>query len=278
MTEAIGIDVGGTKIAAGIVDEMGALRGRKVLPTRPQRGGRAVFDDAFAIACELLADVADARIGIAVAELVSPEGRILSETTIQWRGIPILEEFTRLAPTVVEADTRAGALGEAVWGAGRSFKNFYYLTVGTGIGGSLVIGRKPFAGARGCAGVVSIPLERIAAGPALVARYGRAAERGEDVTAAAERGEPVAVEIVRSAAEALGAKAGEIVNLLDPEAVVVGGGLGTAGGLYWETFVAATRRHVWSETNRGLPILRSERGGDATLVGAAAAALGEAVR
>jgi glucokinase len=281
MTQAIGIDVGGTKIAAGIVEAGGALRGRRIVPTRPERGGRAVLDDALKIARELLAEAAGARIGVAVAELVSPDGRVMSQQTIAWRGLPVLEEFSRLAPSVVEADSRAGALGEGLWGAGRPFRNFYYLCVGTGIGGALVIGGHPFPGARGSAGTVSIPLERIAAGPALVARYvraGKKAERGEEVTAAAERGEPIAVEIVRSAAEALGAKTGEIVNLLDPEAIIVGGGLGSAGGLYWETFVAATRRNVWFDTNRDLPILRAERGGDATLVGAAAAALGGAAR
>jgi glucokinase len=281
MTEAIGIDVGGTKIAAGIVDAGGALRGRRIVPTRPERGGRPVLDDALKIARELLAEAPGSRIGVAVAELVSPEGRIISAQTIAWPGLPILEEFSRLAPAVIEADSRAGALGEALWGAGRPFRNFYYLTVGTGIGSALMIGKKPYAGTRGATGTVGIPLEQIAAGPALVARYvraGKKAERGQDVTAAAERGEPVAVEIVRTAAEALGAKAGEIVNLLDPEALIVGGGLGSAGGLYWETFISATRRNIWSETHRDLPILRAEKGADATVIGAAAAALGEAAR
>lgn len=287
---AIGVDVGGTKIAAGIVaGPAGALRGRRVIPTRPERGGRAVLEDALGLTRELLAEASKEglgalRIGVAVAELVSPDGRVTSGQTIAWRGLPILEEFSRLAPTVVEADSRAGALGEAHWGAGRPLEFFYYLTVGTGIGGALVQGKRVLAGARGSAGTIAsspgavdgMTLEEFAAGPGLVARYvrtGRAATRGEDVTAAAREGEPIATEIVRTAAEALGAKAGEIVNLLDPEAVIVGGGLGAAGGLYWETFEASTRRHIWSDTNRDLPILRAELRGDAALVGAAAATL-----
>ncbi len=281
---AIGIDVGGTKIAAGIVTSPGgAVSGRRLLPTRPERGGRAVLDDALGVTRDLLAEApGPVRIGVAVAELVDPEGRVTSGQTIDWRGLPVAEEFSRLAPAVVEADTRAGALGEALWGAGRPDENFYYLTVGTGIAGAWVLGRRPYAGAHGAAGTIAstpgtvsgMSLEEFAGGPGLVARYGRGATRGEEVTAAAERGDPVATEIVRTAAEALGARAADIVNLLDPEAVIVGGGLGSADGLYWRTFEAAARRHIWSGANRTLPILRAARGGDAALVGAAAAALG----
>ena len=285
---AIGIDIGGTKIAAGLVTSPGgAVRGRRLLATRPERGGRAVLDDALGVTRDLLAEAAGpVRIGVAVAELVAPDGRVTSGQTIDWRGLPVAEEFARLGPAVVEADTRAGALGEALWGAGRPFENFYYLTVGTGIAGAWVLGRRPYAGAHGAAGTIAstpgavagMSLEEFAGGPGLVARYGRGATRAEEVTAAAERGDPAAVEIVRTAAEALGARAGDIVNLLDPQAVIVGGGLGSADGLYWRIFEAATRRHIWSGANRDLPIVRAERGGDAALVGAAAAALGGSAR
>ncbi len=280
---AIGVDIGGTKIAAGIVTGGGGtVRGRRLLPTRPERGGRAVLDDALGVTRDLLAEApGTVRIGVAVAEIVDLDGRVTSGQTIDWRGLPVAEEFSRLAPAVVEADTRAGALGEARWGAGRPFENFYYLTVGTGIAGAWVVGRRPYAGAHGAAGTIAstpgavagMSLEEFAGGPGLVARYGRGTTRAEEVIAAAERGEPAAADIVRSAAEALGARVGDIVNLLDPEAVIVGGGLGSAEGVYWKLFEAATRRHIWSGANRDLPILRAERGGDAALVGAAAAAL-----
>ena len=74
--------------------------------------------------------------------------------------------------------------------------------------------------------------------------------RAEDVLAAAGTGDPDAVRVVRDAGEAVGAGVGFLVNVLDPEAVVVGGGLGLAGGLYWDAFIDSVRRHVWAEATR----------------------------
>jgi glucokinase len=79
----------------------------------------------------------------------------------------------------------------------------------------------------------------------------------------------VAARVVRDAAEALGGGVGWLANVLDPEAVIVGGGLGLAGGLYWDAFVDSVRRHVWAEATRDLPIVRAELGTDAGVIGAA---------
>ena len=87
--------------------------------------------------------------------------------------------------------------------------------------------------------------------------------------AAAARGEPDAARVIRDAGEALGSGLGFLVNVLDPDAVVVGGGLGLAGGLYWEVLVESARRHIWAETTRGLPIIPAQLGPDAGLIGAA---------
>lgn len=93
---------------------------------------------------------------------------------------------------------------------------------------------------------------------------------GEDVTAAAAQGDEAAVRVVRSAGEALGNSVGFLVNVMDPEAIVVGGGLGSAGGLYWDSFVTSTRAHIWAENSRGLPIHPAAMGADSGLIGAAA--------
>jgi predicted NBD/HSP70 family sugar kinase len=119
-------------------------------------------------------------------------------------------------------------------------------------------------------------LEEMASGLGLVAHYNQRrpvqAETGQAILAAAATGDPVAVDVVRCGGEALGASVGLLVSVLDPEAVVVGGGLGLSEGLFWESFVASTRRHIWSDVHRELPVVRAQTGRDAGLIGAALAA------
>lgn len=296
---ALGLDVGGTKIAAGLVDlSSGLILTKRVIPTRATRGGDAVLADALVLARELDGD-ATARgidvlgIGVGVAELVDRDGAVRSDHAIHWKGLPVQENFCKIAPAIVESDVRAAALGEALYGAGAEYRLFAYVTVGTGISSCLVSEGHPLAGARGNALVLaSSPLsttcqecgtqlhqvlEDFASGPALVARLntltpGRAV-RGEDVLAAASDGEEAAVEVVRTAGYALGNSVAFLVNVADPEAVVVGGGLGHAGGLYWESLVASIREHIYGDATRELPIVPAALGPDAGLVGAAASAV-----
>ncbi len=161
--------------------------------------------------------------------------------------------------------------------------------MGTGISYSFVQDGHPYAGARGnaelfasspltttctqCGPVLNPVLEDIASGPALVARYNQLSNRkakwGEEVLAAAERQGTVARQVILSAGEALGSGVGFLVNGLDPEAVIVGGGLGLCGGIYWEMFVALTRQHIWADNARDLPILAAALGADAGFMGAA---------
>jgi glucokinase len=295
-TCAIGLDVGGTKIAAGIVlHDSGEVLFRQQIPTRAERGGSAVLDDALRLATGLLdearhSDLSVAGIGVAVCELVDVAGNVTSSHTIGWQGMPVGRRFSRLAPTVIESDARAPALAEALYGAGRGRRLFVYVTVGTGISYSLVQDGLPYAGAHGNALVLaSMPLtttctqcgarlhpvlEEFAAGPALVERYNEQADAtvtgGEAVLAAAQRGNPIARDIVTTAGEALGVTVGFLVNVLDPQAVIVGGGLGLAGGLYWQSFLESTRTHIYADVTRNLPIQRAELGVDAGLIGAAA--------
>src|SRR5919199_5137474 len=110
----IGLDVGGTKIAGGVVAfPSGKVVRREVVQTLPERGGMAVLADTVKLAKRLAAGHRISAIGVGVAELVDGEGNITSAHTIAWRGIHIKEEFTRLAPTVIESDVRAAALAEA---------------------------------------------------------------------------------------------------------------------------------------------------------------------
>ncbi|HEY8459607.1 MAG TPA: ROK family protein [Blastocatellia bacterium] len=278
----VGVDVGGTKIAAGVVTRTGELLFPRRLPTRPERGGEAALRDVEALSIDLINRAEEegmkvAGIGLCVAELVDPHGAVTSGHTIKWNGWPIRERLSQIAPAVIESDVRAAALAEAIYGAGREHEIFLYLTVGTGISCCLVLGKRPYAGAHGdalicasspltstcaeCGATSKVVLEEYASGPALASRYQAYSQekvsRAEEVISAALNGDARAIEIIRSAGHALGVTTGLLVNALDPEAVVVGGGLGRAGGIYWECFLLSTREHIWAEARRDLPIKRA---------------------
>lgn len=305
---AIGLDVGGTKIAGGLVNfPAGWIVARQTIPTQPWRGGEVVLAQTLNLADSLLAEAERLElvvggIGLAVCELVDLDGNITSGHAVAWSGLPIQEALARLAPAAVESDVRAAALAEAMFGAGQPYRLFVYVTVGTGISSCLVQAGRPYPGAHGnalilasspltsrcpsCGARLTPILEDFAGGPALVTRYnhyikahsrpglqpGEPLRSGEEVLAAVEANDPAAIEVVKSAGEALGVSVGWLVNVLDPEAVVVGGGLGLAGGLYWDSFVEATRAHIWARSSREIPILPASLGPEAGVIGAAATA------
>jgi glucokinase len=297
---AIGIDVGGTKCAAGLVSlDDGSVLARGLRPTRPERGGEAVLADVIELAKSLQAEakrlgIRPTSIGIGLCELVGPNGQILSEATIRWIGIPVcdkIEHETRL-PVFFDADVRAAARAEAQIGAAHNLRCFVYVTVGTGISSCLVVTKTPFAGARGLTGTFASgnglvagndghllfgsPLEQFASGPALAARLA-ARNAGfvggaPEVLALAEHGDPFAQPIVETAGQALGAAIAQLVNVLDPEAVVIGGGLGLAAGLFRRSMEEALHQYVWSKLHRDVALLSASLGNDAGIIGAALAA------
>ncbi len=298
-TSVIGIDVGGTKIAAGALElPEGRWTRFRTCPTRRDRGGSGILDEVLQISEDLYREIPSASgrpvaaIGIGLCELVGRTGEILSSHAVDWRTLPVLEELGRIAPAVLEADVRAAARAEALLGAGRGLGSFLHVTIGTGISCCLVLEGRPYLGSSGLTGTMassplgpllgipdsgsSMTLEDLSSGPALVARFRKAggvAERGEEVLQAAAGGDPTALRILDSAAAALGAHIGLLVNVLDPEAVVIGGGLGLSTGHHWDALTAAIRHQIWSEIHRGLPILRATTGIDAGWLGAAVAAM-----
>jgi glucokinase len=127
-----------------------------------------------------------------------------------------------------------------------------------------------------CGHVNNRTLEQIASGPALVGRLNKlrpgSARSGPEVLAAAAAGNRDAEHVVQSAGRTLESTVALLINVLDPEAVIIGGGLGLSEGSFWSSFVDSTRAHVWSDVHRGLPILRATTGPRAGVIGAALAA------
>lgn len=297
---AIGLDVGGTKTAAGIVLwPTGEIVHRLVIPTNPRRSGEAVLDDVLALAESLktkaeVDGITVAAVGAGVAELVDCDGNVTSSCTIAWGGQPVREKLSRIAPARVESDVRAAAVAEAMFGAGRGKRLFVYITVGTGISYCLMQNGNPLKGTNGnaitmgssplstvctdCGARLHPVLEEYASGPAIARRYAQAKPKGSaddcrGVFRAASNGDQDAVEILSSAGEALGVSAAFLVNVLDPEILILGGGLGTAGGIYRDSFERSCRNHIFAENSRQVPIVSAKLGTDAGVIGAAAVAL-----
>jgi glucokinase len=294
---AIGLDIGGTKIAAGVMLwPSGEIVQRTIIPTQSKRGGSAVLEDTLALARRLAewsrADGIElAGIGAGIAELVDCEGNVTSSCTIHWRGVPVQKQLSNIVPAIVESDVRAAALGESLFGAGRGSRLFAYVTVGTGISSCLVQDGQPFKGARGnaitlsssalttvcthCGTKIHPVLEEFASGPAMARRYAnlfsdqQSPFTCEQIFQAASKGDKNAAEILASSGEALGVSVAFLINVVDPEMVIVGGGLGTAGGIYWDAFQKGCREHIFADDSRDLPIVTAKLGADAGLVGAA---------
>ncbi len=285
----LGLDVGGTKVAGGLVTPDGAVVSRRTVPT--DVGDRR--DPGLAVTRRVAAELAAeagrsglllAGLGAGFPEYVTRGGVLTSRLVLDWTEQPATVLAGLADPVTIESDVRCGALGEARYGAGRSLDSFAYVSVGTGISYCLVVGGVPVPGARGEAIALGelpvteapdVTLEQYASGDGIRTRYagltGLPCTGAREVLAAADRGDPAAAEVVTSAARSLAIALGWLVCLLDPAALVLGGGLSQAAGLWAETLASHTERAVASRS--GPPsLLRAELGADAGLIGAAAAA------
>jgi len=299
---AIGIDVGGTKVALGLLDAADLrLLESVVIPTGRERGGKAVLADIRATAGELAGRAAAlgrrvSGIGLLVPEIVSLAGEIVSSAVIpQWNELPVAEVLSEIAPVLIEADVRAAAFAETVLGAGQGYDYLVFVTVGTGISYTAVYQGRPIAGSRGGAlnigttilarlpaphgdtggaggtgGTGELELEGISSGRALTERYvarGGTAEGAADVLAAAQRGDPAAAEVLDEGARTLGIAIALLVNVLDPEAVIVGGGLGSADTSYWPATRDYARQYL-HDFAAGTVLAQGALGADAGVIGA----------
>jgi glucokinase len=254
----VGIDVGATKVAAGLVDTADRrVLERRRLATAPD--GRELLRDCVRLAEELHRPGVE-RLGLAVCELVRPDGTIASAATIDWTALDVDAAFSHLAPTVVESDVRAAAVAEARLGAGIGRESILFVNVGSGISHTLVVEGRALVGARGNAIITGAPpVERWSSGLALA---GSAGASTAEVLA-----DPASADLVADAARRLGQTLAILVNALDPSVVVIGGGLGS-DHRYRAMVVEVTRSLIYAEETRRLDIVPASLGTDAALVGA----------
>jgi len=295
---ALAVDVGGTKIAAGLVDPDGRLVHSARRPTPDDGDGERVW----AVLDGLVQDALTAAggmvrgVGIGSAGPIDLAAGTVSPINIpQWRGFPLRERITATVPGVavrLAGDGLCMALGERWRGAGRGAAFLLGMVVSTGIGGGLVLDGAPYDGRTGNAGHVGHVVvdtagppcscgghgcvEALAAGPRMAhwaREHGWPAPKDADakeLADAATAGNPVAKRAFLRGATAIAAMIASVAAVCDLDLVVIGGGVAKAGPLLFDPLRAALGRHARLEYLRTLRVLPAELGGDAGLIGAAA--------
>lgn len=293
----LGIDVGATNIRAGLVQvATGEVRCVYLARTEARRGSRHSLSRVALLASQAVSagqaqGLEISKVGIGIPELIGNDGQIDSECSLGWRAADVHRILSRFGEVTLASDVRAAALAEARFGAGRGAPSFLYITVGTGIANTLVIGGEPYAGAHGHAiSFASGPtfpasakarkprweaLEHRAAGPALLRRVRVLGGKEEDAVEVGRKARArggLQRRVVDAAASELALHVAVIANALDPALIVMGGGLGSAPGRYWTTLRTAIRLHLWGPNARRLPVRRAALGAGSGLIGAALSA------
>jgi glucokinase len=295
----LGLDFGGTKLAAGLVDSSGRLIEFRRCPTDPSAGPAGAISAVQRLVDSFTTRVRLAGVGISFGGPIDQARMrtLLSHHGPGWEEYPLVEHIGRLwpGPVVMENDANAAALGEFRFGAGRGYRNLLYVTVSTGIGGGVIINGELYRGSRGLSGEIGhtivVPsgplcpcgkqgcLEAVASGPSIARHY--AARSGldpttvtaEEVFQQAERGNPRARETLEWSINLLGIGLANAINLLDPDAIIIGGGVSRAGDRLFAPLRAAVAAAAAPSPPGAVPILPAALGDAVGVLGAAALVL-----
>jgi glucokinase len=299
----LALDVGGTKLAAGVIDETGRVRSRSRVPTPATGTAEALYETLLACAAAALrgADAAPYDLdGVGVAcggPMRWPDGAVSPLNIPAWREFPLRRRLTAEfggQPVLVHNDAVALATGEHWKGAGAGRSHLLAMTVSTGVGGGLVLGGRLHHGASGNGGhvghlVVEADgppcacggrgcLEAVASGPRTVARAlaegwappsGGHAD-GKALAAAAAAGDPLATASLARSGRAVGRALASCANLLDLEVAAVAGGLADSGPSFWDPLRAAFAVHARMPFAAACLVTPARLGADTVLLGAAA--------
>lgn len=307
MAHVIGVDLGGTKTAAGVVSGTGEVLFSETIPTLNRSGGEAILDATATLVSALVtrasqSGIAVGRVGVGSAGVIdAARGVVVSATDaiLGWASTGLtagLAQRLNLPSGAVRAvnDVHAHALGEAWLGAAAGTASSLMVAFGTGVGGSFVLAGNPVLGHRFVGGHVghfaspyayqageALPcvcggsghLEAIASGPAIheaFLRFGGSAGVPDTraVFALAHDGDAAAIQAITAAAGAAGQGVGGLINILDPEVVVVSGGLADAGDSWWKPMERALRAELLAPL-AAIPVVRPTLGNAAAMVGAA---------
>ncbi len=312
----IGVDIGGTKIAACLVDHLGEIHHQMQAPMVFNAGPEAGLAAVSSIIGDLSnhstreAQTLIRSIGICCPGPLDPDtGVIINPPNLScWRDFPLAAEIHRIygTPVKIDNDGNGAALAEALWGAGRGYRNVFYTGIGTGIGTGIVFGGRIYHGRTGAAaegGHMSIDyrgprcgcgklgcIEAFASGPAIAREARTRLATGqwprsmiidlaggnpdlitsEMVGQAYAAGDKVAADVLRGTVDVLSIWLGNIVDLLEPDVMIVGGGVGSMLKPFLDELHNRLPRCCVNSRCREIPLLPARYGTDAGIIGAAA--------
>jgi glucokinase len=312
----IGIDLGGTKIGTGLIDQQGRVHARDYRPTEAGRGRDAVIGRMLDSARQVMTDAGLAprqvsAIGIgAPGPLDIPRGILTAPPNLPgWHDVPLRQIIGDAlhVPTYLENDANAAGIGEYLYGAGRGTVHMIYVTASTGIGGGLILNGKIYQGATGGAGEIGHTtvapygprcgcgnrgcLEAMASGTAIAREGQDLVRRGvptliaglvdgkpDAVTAkivvdAMQQGDRYACDIVTQAMHYLGIGMANLVNLFNPEMIVIGGGLTHLGEQLLDPVRRAIALRAFPIAAQRVQVALAQLGDDVGIIGAAGAAM-----
>jgi glucokinase len=308
---ALGIDLGGTSVKVGVVNRAGEILSRGVRPTEVEKGPSGVAEN-IALAVEDALQAAGMQlsgldgVGVGTPGICdAARGVVVSSGNLNWKNVPLADLLQRRlgVPVRLENDANCAGLGEQWCGAARGHDHVILYTLGTGVGGALILGGRIYGGATGWAGELGhirvAPggpactcglqgcLEAVSSATAM-AREGReavaagrspamarlAAEQGGRLDArvvitAAREGDPAAQQILRQAGEYLGIVSAMLVSALNPELIVVGGGASHAGDFLLEPMRRVIAEQAMPGPASIVRVVQASLGNDAGLIGAA---------
>ena len=307
----IGLDVGGTTFKAGVVTEDGRIVHKDAMPTGIERPYQEIIADMAALCKTVAADAGIEMseiksIGVGVPGLFDNKtGMIPFCTNLGWHDIPFVAEMKKHLDTPVYGDNDAtvAGLAESVAGVSAGIKDSVFLTLGTGVGGGIIIDGKPYSGAHGCGSEIGHMMikmggelctcgnygcfERYASATAIIREARKAiVEYPESSMLAAYGGDPeklnakIVIDAARAGDEAAKAVFGgyvqalavgiiNIINMLDPEVIVLGGGVSAAGEFLLNAVREAVKPMVFFKTMPYARIELAQLGNDAGIIGAA---------
>lgn len=304
MAHVLAVDLGGTKCSAAVIDRKGTIISHRTVPVDVSSSSGPVSQ-----IIHLAKNLAGGRkpedsysaAGVAVPGLVRRNGTVWAPNLPGWDHMPLAKRLSRSLgiPVNVESDRNAAALGESWLGAARGTSDAVVLMIGTGIGAGILSGGRIVRGAHelsGCAGWLTVTresvhaagshgeLESLVAGPAIASsarqrlRSGEASSLAElnssemtahDVASAARQGDPLAVDIFHRAGRLLGFGVANLVSLLDPEVIILGGGMAAVADLYLQPLRQAMLERAQPLAAKKVNIVVSRIADTANLLGCA---------